>query len=123
VVLENGDRDGIPNVLFEAMVSGVPVVSTDIEGVCELIEHRKNGLIVEQRDASALANAMQLLITTPGLRNELARSGRQTVLTRFTREASAKHVYEILAPMLDSAESMRFAGKQGGLAVSEYGEQ
>ena len=123
VVLENGDRDGIPNVLFEAMVSGVPVVSTDIEGVGELIEHRKNGLIVDQRDASALANAMQLLITTPGLRNELARSGRQTVLTNFTRQASAKHVYEILASVLDSAESTHFAGKRDGLAVSEYGER
>lgn len=123
LVLENGDRDGIPNVLFEAMVSGVPVVSTDIEGVCELIEHRKNGLIVEQRNASALADAMQLLITTPGLRNELARCGRQTVLTNFTRQASAKHVYEILASVLDSAESMHFAGKRDGLAVSEYGER
>ena len=123
LVLENGDRDGIPNVFFEAMASGVPVVSTDIEGVCELIEHRKNGLIVEQRNASALANAMQLLITTPGLRDELARSGRQTVLTNFTRQASAKHVYEILASVLDSAESMHFAGKRDGLAVSEYGER
>jgi glycosyltransferase involved in cell wall biosynthesis len=123
VVLENGDRDGIPNVLFEAMVSGVPVVSTDTEGVGELIEHRKNGLIVDQRDASALANAMQLLISTPGLRDELARSGRQTVLTNFTRQVSAKHVYEILASVLDSAESTHFAAKRDGLAVSEYGER
>jgi glycosyltransferase involved in cell wall biosynthesis len=123
LVLENGDRDGIPNVLFEAMVSGVPVVSTDVEGVCELIEHRKNGLIVEQRNASALADAMQLLITTPGLRHELARSGRQTVLTNFTRQASAKRVYEILASVLDSAESMHFAGKRDGLVVSGYGER
>jgi len=123
LVLENGDRDGIPNVLFEAMVSGVPVVSTDVEGVCELIEHRKNGLIVEQRNASALADAMQLLITTPGLRNELARSGRQTVLKNFTRQASAKHVYEILASVLDSQESMHFARKRNDLAVSEYGER
>jgi glycosyltransferase involved in cell wall biosynthesis len=123
MVLENGDRDGIPNVLFEAMVSGVPVVSTDVEGVCELIEHRKNGLIVEQRNASALADAMQLLITTPGLRHELARSGRQTVLTNFTRQASAKRVYEILALVLESAESMHFARKRNDLAVSEYGER
>src|SRR5260370_13548129 len=95
MVLENGDRDGIPNVLFEAMVSGVPVVSTDVEGVCELIEHRKNGLIVEQRNASALADAMQLLITTPGLRNQLARSGRPTVLKNFTPHARPRQLYTI----------------------------
>ncbi len=66
---------------------------------------------------------MQLLITTPGLRNELARSGRQTVLKNFTRQASAKHVYEILASVLDSQESMHFARKRNDLAVSEYGER
>jgi hypothetical protein len=65
---------------------------------------------------------MQLLISTPGLRNELARSGRQTVLTNFTRQVSAKHVYEILASVLD-AESTHFAAKRDGLAVSEYGER
>src|SRR5262249_54390152 len=77
LVLENGDRDGIPNVLFEAMVCGVPVISTDVAGVCELIEHQKNGFLVEQRNAHALADAMELLMGSGDLRKDLARNGRQ----------------------------------------------
>jgi glycosyltransferase involved in cell wall biosynthesis len=119
LVLESGDRDGIPNVLFEAMVSGVAVISSDVEGVCELIEHRKNGLIVEQRNSQALADAMQLLIGSPDLRSDLARKGRQTVLENFTRESSARNVYNILSSMLDSTQPAHLA-KRASLAVSEY---
>jgi glycosyltransferase involved in cell wall biosynthesis len=121
-VLENGDRDGIPNVLFEAMVCGVPVISTRIPGVCELVEHQKNGFLVEQRNSPALADAMELLLSSPDLRNELAREGRQTVLGNFTRESSARNVYSILSSVLDSVESAEIVGKQAGLATSEYGK-
>ncbi len=122
LVLENGDRDGIPNVLFEAMVCGVPIICTEVAGVCELIEHQKNGLLVEQRNATALADTMQLLIGSPDLRNELARKGRQTVLEGFTRESSARSVYNILSSMLGSAESADVLRKQAAITVSEYGE-
>jgi glycosyltransferase involved in cell wall biosynthesis len=122
LVLKNGDQDGIPNVLFEAMVCGVPIISTEIAGVRELIEHQKNGLLVEQRNSNALADAMELLIGSPELRNELARKGRQTVLQGFTRESSARNVYNIFSSMLDSAESRDIVRKQAGMTVSEYGE-
>lgn len=122
MVLENGDQDGIPNVLFEAMVCGVPIVSTEIPGVRELIEHQKNGYLVEQRNAPALAAAMELLIGSPSLRNDLARKGRQTVLEGFTRESSARNVYSILSSVLDSTESVEILRKQAGMTVSEYGE-
>ncbi len=122
LVLENGDRDGIPNVLFEAMVCGVPIISTQVAGVCELIEHQKNGLLVEQRNATALADAMQLLIGSLELRNNLARNGRQTVLEGFTRESSARNVYNIFSSVLDSAESADIPRKQAAMTVSEYGE-
>ncbi len=121
-VLKNGDQDGIPNVLFEAMVCGVPIISTEVAGVRELIEHQKNGLLVEQRNSNALADAMELLIGSPELRNELARKGRQTVLGSFTRESSARNVYNIFSSMLDSAESRDIVRKQAGMTVSEYGE-
>jgi glycosyltransferase involved in cell wall biosynthesis len=122
LVLKNGDQDGIPNVLFEAMVCGVPIISTEIAGVCELIEHQRNGLLVEQRNSTALAEAMELLIGFPGLRNDLARKGRQTVLDGFTRESSARNVYNIFSSVLDSAESTDILRKQAGMTVSEYRE-
>jgi glycosyltransferase involved in cell wall biosynthesis len=104
------------------MVCGVPIISTEIAGVRELIEHQKNGLLVEQRNSPALADAMELLIGSPGLRNDLARKGRQTVLAGFTRESSARNVYNIFSSVLDSAESSDILRKQAGMTVSEYGE-
>ena len=121
-VLENGDRDGIPNVLFEAMVCVVPIISTEVPGVCELIEHQKNGLLVEQRNANALADAMLLLMSSPDLRNALARNGRQTVLENFTRGSSARNVYNILSSVLHSAESAGVQPSQARLSVSENEE-
>jgi glycosyltransferase involved in cell wall biosynthesis len=103
LVTDNGDRDGIPNVLIEAMVSRTAVISTDVSGISELVEHKRNGLLVQQRDARALANAMETLLLRPGLRTRLAERGRQTVLRWFTLEASASNVHGILSSLLRPA--------------------
>jgi glycosyltransferase involved in cell wall biosynthesis len=82
-VLENGDRDGIPNVLVEAMAMRLPVVSTAISGIPELIADRCNGLLVPQKDAAALADAIEKLLLNPALRRELGEQARSTVVRRF----------------------------------------
>jgi glycosyltransferase involved in cell wall biosynthesis len=104
------------------MVCGVPIISTEVAGVRELIEHQKNGHLVEQRNSTALADAMQLLISSAELRNNLARKGRQTVLQGFTRESSARNVYNIFSSLLVSPESTDVPRKQAAMTVSEYGE-
>ncbi len=100
LITDNGDRDGIPNVLIEAMASGTPVISTNVSGIAELIEQGENGLLVEQRDATVLADAMECLIVRPDTCSRLANRARETVSSRFTLEASAQRVYDILRPFL-----------------------
>ncbi len=68
VVAENGDRDGIPNVLVEALYLRVPVVSTPVSGIPELIRSESNGLLVPERDHAVLANAIKRLLDDPLLR-------------------------------------------------------
>jgi glycosyltransferase involved in cell wall biosynthesis len=97
LVSDDGDRDGIPNVLIEAMISGVPVVSTNVSGISELVDHMENGLLVEQRDPEGLAAAMELLLERSDLRRRLAENGQNKVLRQFTQEGSARRVYEILS--------------------------
>ena len=82
-VMEDGDRDGFPNVLAEAMAMGVPVVSTDISGIPEMIDHEVHGLLVEPRNARALANALRRVLTDPALHERLAHAGRQRICERF----------------------------------------
>jgi glycosyltransferase involved in cell wall biosynthesis len=66
-VLADGDRDGIPNVLLEAMATGLPVVSTAVSGIPELISDGENGLLVAPEDPAALAAAIERLLADAGL--------------------------------------------------------
>ena len=97
LVTDQGDRDGIPNVLIEAMVSGLPVISTDVSGISELVEPAHNGLLVEQKNDDSLAQAMEFLLLRPEFGERLARNARETVLSSFTLEASAQGVYRVLS--------------------------
>jgi glycosyltransferase involved in cell wall biosynthesis len=82
-VLDNGDRDGIPNVLVEAMACGVPVVTTPVSGIPELVRDGENGLLVPPDDPEALAAAILRLRDDPALRRRLGEQGRATVRARF----------------------------------------
>jgi glycosyltransferase involved in cell wall biosynthesis len=82
-VMEDGDRDGFPNVLAEAMAMGVPVVSTDISGIPEMIDDGVHGLLVPPRDADALAEALRRVLTDPVLHARLADQGRRRICERF----------------------------------------
>lgn len=82
-VMDDGDRDGIPNVLAEAMAMGVPVVSTRISGIPELIDDGMHGLLVGSRDADALAGALERVLTDAPLRTRLSEAGRRRICERF----------------------------------------
>ena len=77
------DRDGIPNVLVEAMAAGTPVIASAVSGIPELVEHEVNGLLVAPEDAEALADSLLRLHDDPALAATLAGSGRETVASRF----------------------------------------
>lgn len=88
-VLENGDRDGIPNVLMEAMAVGVPVVSTPISGIPELIHDGVNGLLVPSEDSRALAQAFLRLIRDNRLAADLSHNAQETIELRFNGDKFA----------------------------------
>ena len=83
VVTASGMMDGIPVALMEAMVTGLPVVSTRVSGIPELVQDGETGLLAPERDAGALADALQRLHGDPALARRLAAQGRAHVLARF----------------------------------------
>lgn len=95
VIDKNGDRDGIPNVLVEALAIGVPVVSTPISGVPELITSEVNGLLVPPNDSEALASALARLLDDSSLRCRLAVAGRQTVVSNFDMCWNVKYLMNL----------------------------
>lgn len=83
VVAQSGDRDGMPNVLLEAMAMQLPVVTTPVTGIPELVRDGETGLLVPERDVSALAQAIEQLINDKAVRHKLGQQGRQAVLAGF----------------------------------------
>lgn len=91
-IASDGDRDGMPNVLLEAMATGLPVVSTNVGGIPELVEHDRNGLLVPERDALALAMVLERLLDNATLRTSLGTEARQHILTHFDAEQNLKYL-------------------------------
>jgi len=82
-VLADGDRDGIPNVLVEAMAMKLPVVSTPISGIPELIENDVNGLMIPPQNSRSLAVALETLLNDVELQARLGEAARQKVCRHF----------------------------------------
>ena len=92
-------REGLPNVLLEAMALGVPVVATRVNGVPRLVQDGRNGFLVEANDQEALTTALAGLMKNDGLRELFRAAARRTVETRFsfsTRMSNLTRVYDEL---------------------------
>jgi len=102
----NADIDGIPVVLMEAMAMEIPAISTNISGIPELIEDGGNGMLVPQRDADALAEAIHRLIQDESLRETIRRNGRITVERAFDLRSEGAKLMDLFR------ESMKYAGER-----------
>jgi colanic acid/amylovoran biosynthesis glycosyltransferase len=102
VLGEDGNRDGLPTVLLEAMALGTPVVSTDVTGIPEVLRDGETGLLVPQRNPAALAGAISRLTGDSTLRVRLADRARRLIEADFEVQDNAAHLREIFA---ESAES------------------
>ncbi|MGA7271072.1 MAG: glycosyltransferase, partial [Acidimicrobiia bacterium] len=89
VMAGDGDRDGIPNVILEAMAMELPVVSTHHSGIPEAVEDGVTGFLVPPGDSFALASALGRLLKDPELARSLGRAGREVVERRFDAGVNA----------------------------------
>ena len=92
VVSADGDRDGLPTVLVEAMAIGTPVIATDVTGIPELVRHEVTGLIVRQHDPGQLATALERMLGHTELRVKLAAAARALVEERFDVRRNAGEI-------------------------------
>ncbi|MDA8094016.1 MAG: glycosyltransferase family 4 protein, partial [Betaproteobacteria bacterium] len=95
-IVEDGDRDGIPNVLVEAMASGVPVVSTAVSGIPELVLNDVTGLLVPSEAPSELADALRRLLGAPQIGGRLARNARLRLEKDFSAQETTKALRDLM---------------------------
>jgi len=92
VIANNGDRDGIPNVLAEAMAMELPVISTDLPNITELIENGETGLLIPSKNPEKLAQAIKTLLVNDALRRRLGKNAREKIVKDFD---ISKHIQRI----------------------------
>lgn len=96
-VMPDGDRDGIPNVVAEAMSQSLAVVATTAGSIPELVLHERTGLLVPVGDPEALAQALALLIRDPQRRSALGAAGAARIRQEFLAERGFDHIAGLLA--------------------------
>jgi glycosyltransferase involved in cell wall biosynthesis len=96
VLDRSGDRDGLPNVVLEAMASGVAIVATDIGAIPSAIRDGDTGLLVPARDRVALAAALAHLGRDPDLRRSLGNSARESAERRFDGRRCARRLVSVI---------------------------
>lgn len=92
----DGNRDGLPTVLLEAMAAGTPVVSTPVTGIPEAVRDGETGLLVPERDVPALAAALDRVLTDPALAGRLADGARALVEAQFDVERTSAALLDLL---------------------------
>ena len=106
----NQDQEGVPNSVLEAMATGLPVVATRHGGIPEAVDHGRTGFLVAEEDHVGLANAMQLITSSPGLLKEMGERAHAAVVERFEQDTQINRLesfYEEAITMNGAAEPVQ----------------
>ncbi|MDR3357646.1 MAG: glycosyltransferase [Desulfovibrio sp.] len=110
VVYDNGDRDGIPNVIMEALSCGLPVVATDVNGIPEVIRDGETGLLVPQRDPASLADAVRQMLECRERALVMAGNGKALVKRMFDGKTNIRALRDLY---------MRHVGASSGITAPD----
>lgn len=109
---EQGNVDGLPNVILEAMATGLPVVSTDVSGIPLAVLDGETGLLVKEGDSGSLQSALQRLINQPDLGKQFGLTGRRRVVKEFTWDQTSRKYRDVYLRALGLRQPVQLQGKE-----------
>ena len=95
IISSNGDRDGLPNVIIEAMLSGLPVISTPVSAIPEVLKHKETGILVKEKDELSIVEGINLITNNQNLRQHIIKRARQEIVEKLDITLSTKQLIEI----------------------------
>jgi glycosyltransferase involved in cell wall biosynthesis len=96
VIDPNGGMDNLPTVIMEAMATGLPVVSTNIGGIPEMVLENETGFLVQSGDVVAMADAIETVINDSSLAARFGQSGYERARALFPIEKSVRELYALI---------------------------
>ena len=96
VTARNGDSEGLPNVVLEAMAAAVPVIGSDLGGIGEAVEHNRTGFLVPPADPPAIAAAARRLLGDRTLRSRMGLAAQAAVTEHFSAVAQSQMLEDTL---------------------------
>jgi len=100
VAAADGDAEGLPNVVLEAMAAGAPIVATNHAGIGEAVEENRSGFLVPSGDVDALTMALRRLVEAPELARTMGAEARLAALDRFDAMTQSKRLEAILEAVI-----------------------
>lgn len=94
-------EESFGNAIVEAMACGIPVITTNAGSIPEIITQNKNGIMIEPGNSHQLASDIENLLNNPEKRRSLGKSARETVVSKYSWESTAKRYLSIYSDLLD----------------------
>ena len=120
VIAQDGNRDGLPTVLLEAMATGLPVVTTTVTGNVEIVEDGKNGLLAPPNNAEALADAIHYLLEDNERRERIGKAARATVCEKFDVTKNVNTLAQWFREPAETKVEDAYEGELADLPLPEF---